>query len=288
MMKLPIREIIKQEYDVKIDKNDIAAGNIVSFFRFWGIMVKKKYLPLWVFESASGYAVIRLYEGLQPMIEERRQDNEKYGEYFEWLYYKIKRRIRELPTGEKHTDIQNLHFEESRFYTKDELKLMGFKEVGEGVCVSKNVIFYGKEKISIGNYVKIDDFCLLSGNIKIGSCVHISPYTSLIAENECIQVSDFVSISSKCSIFSKSEAFWGMKITSSPIFEKDCKVFEGKVVINKYTVIGAGSVVLPEVIVGEGAVIGAMSLVNENIDPWTVCEGTPCKKIRDREFKIRS
>lgn len=53
-------------------------------------MVKKKYLPLGVFESASGYAVIRLYEGLQEMIEERRKDNEKYGEYFEWLYYKIK------------------------------------------------------------------------------------------------------------------------------------------------------------------------------------------------------
>ena len=51
--------------NIKIDKNDVAAGSIISFFHFWGIMVKKKYLPLWVFESASGYAVIRLYEGLQ-------------------------------------------------------------------------------------------------------------------------------------------------------------------------------------------------------------------------------
>ena len=46
-------------------------------------MVKKKYLPFWVFKSASGYAVIRLYEGLQEMIEIRRVDNPEYAEYFE-------------------------------------------------------------------------------------------------------------------------------------------------------------------------------------------------------------
>lgn len=42
------------------------------------------------FESASGQAVIRLYEGLQDMIKERRRDNPNYGEYFEWLYRKCK------------------------------------------------------------------------------------------------------------------------------------------------------------------------------------------------------
>lgn len=33
--------------------------------------------------------------------------------------------------------------------------------------------------------------------------------------------------------------------------------------------------------------IGAMSLVNKNVEPWTVCAGIPCKKIRDREQKIK-
>ena len=104
--------------NIKIDKNDVAAGSIISFFHFWGIMVKKKYLPLWVFESASGYAVIRLYEGLQEMIEERRKDNEKYGEYFEWLYYKIKKRLKESAKIESHIDIQKQNAEESIFIQK--------------------------------------------------------------------------------------------------------------------------------------------------------------------------
>ena len=83
----------KMEQNITIDKNDLAAADVVSFFHFWGAMVKKKYLPLWVFDSASGYAVVRLYEGLEEMISERRKDNPRYGEYFEWLYHKVKGRI---------------------------------------------------------------------------------------------------------------------------------------------------------------------------------------------------
>ena len=78
----------------KIDKDDIDAGIVVSFFHFWGLMVKKHYLPVWVFESASGYAVIRLYECITEMIEDRRKDNPQYAEYFEWLYKKIKKKLR--------------------------------------------------------------------------------------------------------------------------------------------------------------------------------------------------
>lgn len=86
-----------------------------------------------------------------------------------------------------------------------------------------------KKKISIGNHVRIDDFCLLSGNIQIGSYVHISPYTSLVAGSECIQVCDFVLISSKCSIFSKSDDFSGIAMTNPMVSEKYRNVYKGKV-----------------------------------------------------------
>ena len=45
----------KFEEGVSIDPNDADASNTVSFFHFWGLMVKKKYLPFWVFKSASGH-----------------------------------------------------------------------------------------------------------------------------------------------------------------------------------------------------------------------------------------
>lgn len=90
----------KIDKNVKIDKNDVDAASIVSFFHFWGLMVKKKYLPLWVFESSSGQAVVRLYEGLESMIMERREDNLMYGEYFEWLYKKVKKRSVQFSSSE--------------------------------------------------------------------------------------------------------------------------------------------------------------------------------------------
>ena len=58
------------------------------------MFIKKKYLPFWVFKSASGHAVIRLYEGLREMIEIRRVDNPEYAEYFEWIYRKCCRALK--------------------------------------------------------------------------------------------------------------------------------------------------------------------------------------------------
>lgn len=274
--------------NIRIDKNDVAAASVVSFFHFWGAMVKKHYLPVWVFDSASGYAVIKLYEGLQEMIEERRKDNSKYGEYFEWLYYKIKGRTKENVEYIAKTKPAVQHVNETSFLTENELKSMGFKNVGRDVRISRKASFYGKENICIGDHVRIDDFCVLSGNIQIGSYVHISSYTSLIAGNKGIYVGDFATISLKCSIFSKSDDFSGMAMTNPMVPDKYRHIDEGEVILSKYVIVGSGSVILPNVALGEGVAIGAMSLVKENIEPWVICAGIPCKVIKNREKQIKA
>lgn len=48
--------------------------------------------------------------------------------------------------------------------------------------------------MEIGNDVRIDDFCILSGNIPIGNFVHIACYTSLIGRGG-IWIGDYVGIS---------------------------------------------------------------------------------------------
>ena len=69
-----------------------AAAEVCSFFHFWGMMVKKKYLPLWIFKSASGPSVVRLYYLVLPYIEERRStNNPHYGEGFKYLVKRIER-----------------------------------------------------------------------------------------------------------------------------------------------------------------------------------------------------
>lgn len=53
------------------------------------------------------------------------------------------------------------------FYTHDELAEIGFKSCGKNVLISRKASIYSPAKIEIGDNVRIDDFCILSGVIFI-------------------------------------------------------------------------------------------------------------------------
>ena len=59
-----------------------------------------------------------------------------------------------------------------------------------------------------------------------------------------------------------------------------------KINIGKHVIIGTGSTILPGVSVGEGVSVGAMSLINHNIEPWTINVGIPCRKVKERSRKL--
>ncbi len=45
--------------------------------------------------------------------------------------------------------------------------------------------------------------------------------------------------------------------------------------------IGMGSIVMPGVTVGEGAIVGAHSVVTKDVPAWTIAVGNPCKVIKE-------
>ena len=51
------------------------------------------------------------------------------------------------------------------FYSEEELQQMGFAHVGHDVMISRKASIYGASNIWIGNHVRVDDFCVLSGKI---------------------------------------------------------------------------------------------------------------------------
>lgn len=51
------------------------------------------------------------------------------------------------------------------------------------------------------------------------------------------------------------------------------------VIIERKSVIGAGSIILPGVKIGEYAVVGAGSVVTKDVPPYTIVVGSPAKKI---------
>ena len=169
------------------------------------------------------------------------------------------------------------------FYSKQELKELGLHSYGENVLISRNVTIYGPDKISIGDNVRIDDFCILSGNITLGNFIHIAAYCGLFGGEAGIVMEDFSAISSRGVIYALSDDYSGMSLTNPVIPEKFKNISNGKVVLKRHTILGTGVSVLPNVTIGEGSAIGSMSLVNRSVDAWGIYVGIPCKKIKERK-----
>ena len=168
------------------------------------------------------------------------------------------------------------------FYSKTELKQIGFKSVGEDVLISRKASIYGPEKMTIGEHVRIDDFCILSGEISIGNYIHIAAYSALFAGSVGMEVEDCSGISSQVVLYSSSDDYSG-DYFFSPVFpDKYRKLSEGKVILRKFSLIGSGCTVLPGSEIGEGCSVGAMSLVHKSLKPWTIYAGIPCKEIKPR------
>lgn len=174
------------------------------------------------------------------------------------------------------------------FYSEEELKTLGFKSIGSNVLISRKTSFYGISRISIGNNVRIDDFCVLStgkGGIEIGNYVHIAIFSSLQGEGK-ITLQDFVGISSKVSVYSSNDDYFGEFMSNPTVPTKYTGVTHADVFIGKHVIIGSGAVLLPGIKINKGAVVGALSLVNEDCDEFYIYKGNPAKRLIKRSKKL--
>ncbi len=172
------------------------------------------------------------------------------------------------------------------FLSKSELVEIGFKKIGNNVLISRNANFYGADKISIGDNVRIDDFCILSGKIILGSYIHISAYTVLYGGNNGIELKDYSGISSRCAVYAVSDDYSGLFLTNPMVPEKFRNVYGGRVTLEKHVIVGSGCTILPNVRLGEGVSVGCMSLINKSLDEWGIYVGIPCRRIKERSKKI--
>ena len=172
---------------------------------------------------------------------------------------------------------------ETSFYTEVELAKLGFKSYGKNVLISRYARFYHPERISIGENVRIDDFCILSAGseIYIGNYIHIACYTSILGEGRVV-IDDFCSISGRVSIYSSSDDYMGLAMTNPMIPSEFTRVQSLPVTLHKHVIIGCGSIILPGVELGKGVSIGAMSLVKESCEPEMIYSGNPLQIVGKR------
>jgi acetyltransferase-like isoleucine patch superfamily enzyme len=170
------------------------------------------------------------------------------------------------------------------YYHSEELKEMGFGHVGKNVSIAKNCLIRGLENIFLGDCVRIDGFCTItapSKQVVIGSYIHIGSHCTLLGGSGII-LNDFCGLSHGVMIFTSSEDFSGKSLTNPTIPSHFRKVISGPVVLEKHVIIGAGTIILPKVTMGEGSAVGALSLVRKNLLPWTIYIGNPAKRIATR------
>jgi len=171
------------------------------------------------------------------------------------------------------------------FYTKDELAQIGFKEFGENILLSKKASIYSPERIVLGNSVRIDDFCILSGDIRLGNFIHISAYSALYGKFG-IELEDYSGLSPRCTVFSASDDFSGDFMIGPMVDSKYTNVTGGRVLIKKYCQLGSNTIVFPKVTIGEGAVVGALSLVLRDLEPWKIYKGIPAVYYKERSRNL--
>lgn len=126
--------------------------------------------------------------------------------------------------------------------------------------------------IEIGNDSSVAMGCFVTGcNIVIGDNTVINRYTYLDGRAG-VKIGNNVNISHYTLIQS---------LTHDPQ-NRDFICLVKPVIIHDHVWVGARAIILPGVIVGEGAVIAAGAVVSKDVQPYTIVGGNPARHIKDR------
>jgi len=158
-------------------------------------------------------------------------------------------------------------------------------ELGSNVIVDDNSVLDakgdpGRSFIRCGNDVEISRNTILSckgqGSINLGNFVSIGRNVLLSAFNELV-IEDKCSIGPYCAVLASGH---GWEDPETPILLQDRKV--GKIVIGENVWLGAHVTVMDGVTIGRNSVVGAGSVVTQDIPPYRIAGGMPARVIARR------
>tara|TARA_B100001057_G_scaffold460757_1_gene512103 strand:+ start:1797 stop:2303 length:507 start_codon:yes stop_codon:yes gene_type:complete len=163
------------------------------------------------------------------------------------------------------------------FLSNSRLKKLKLKSYGKKIKISPNVTIIGSENIQIGDNVRIDDYTIISakeGFLKLGSNIHIGGQGYLGCGGG-IEIKSDVNIAQGVKIYSKINDYLSLK-------KKD-KIIKGSIKIERNVILGSNAVIIGKTQIKEGTTVGALSLVKQNLNSWSIYAGCPAKFIRKRK-----
>ena len=148
-----------------------------------------------------------------------------------------------------------------RLYLKRTLKRV--KQVGINAFIHESTEIYAPELLEIGDYVHIQQGCKFfadGGGITIGEGTIFAHDIQVMARNHVYDDSELQSV------------------------PYDCRYKNKKVVIGNFCWIGATATILPGITIGDGAIVGAGSVVVHDVPKGAVVAGNPAKILKYRDI----
>lgn len=158
------------------------------------------------------------------------------------------------------------------------------RECGQDVRIQSNVIIKRPDLVRIGNHVAIEGFFVVTCQFEVGDYCHISYGVIVIGgQDGRLTMGHFSHLAPGCRVICSGDKHMGDGLVSPVVPEQyrdiaDCR----PVVLGNFATIGTGAVVMPGVTIGDGAVLGANSFANKDLEPWTIYAGSPARPIKKR------
>jgi dTDP-4-amino-4,6-dideoxy-D-glucose acyltransferase len=173
----------------------------------------------------------------------------------------------------------------SGFLSREELLDLGFKRVGYGCQVSSKCSFYGIKGF-LGDHVRIDDFCLIKGDVSFFSHNHIAAYVMVTGTNAPVILKEFAFLSVRCSVYSGSDNYGADALPAAVSPPEYTDMRTGPVILGVNAWVGAHTVILPGVTVGDGASIGAGCLIHQDIPPGAIVRNRTDLRVSGRSRNV--
>jgi acetyltransferase-like isoleucine patch superfamily enzyme len=148
-----------------------------------------------------------------------------------------------------------------------------------GILRSGTILYVGViagDNFRTGHNVLVREHTTIGNNVLLG--------TNTVVENLC-KIGDNVSIQTGVYIPTNTVIEDKVFIGPNTVLTNDkypVRIKQELVgpIIRKGASIGANSTILPGVIIGEGAMVAAGSVVTKDVKPWTIVAGIPAKEIK--------
>lgn len=155
---------------------------------------------------------------------------------------------------------------------------------GERCFVGRNVIVYEDERggsVALGNAVHVHEGTTIQtgegGSVVIGDGTHIQPRCQISAYCAEIKIGERVEIAPSCAFYPYNHKMnVEQPIRDQPLYSRS------GITVGNDAWLSFGVVLLDGADIGDGAVIGANSVVNTSIPPNAIAVGSPAKVVGTR------